>query len=245
MLDVIVTHSPFASHPTWLAVCALLWLYDVMAALLYVRVEGEEPIGEEKLQEGDSVQSVVKRAVEGNDINSIFWKDVAGWKLRDSRDEDAKEVKSGTSSERLSKLLPFPDESLLILTRRPVPPITTGSALGEDKIQNSAERTQAAATPVVCLILSFSLSLSFFVFLCLSVSPCLSLSLSLSLSLFLSLPSLSLSAPFSFDQEAKIRRYYLICEWLLCTNCVLHWLIVDCSLFDRSCAFFLRRTRTC
>ena len=70
---------------------------------------------------------------------------MAGWKLLDSRDGDAKEVTSGTSSERLSKLPPFPDESLLILTRRPVPPITTSSALGEAKIQNSAERTQAAA----------------------------------------------------------------------------------------------------
>ena len=116
-----------------------------MAAILYMRVEREEPIGEERLQEGDSVQSVVKRAVEGGDIHSIFWKDVAGWKLRDGREEEAKEVASGTSSERLSKLPHLPDESLLILTRRPVPPITTGSALGEDKMQNSAEQTQAAA----------------------------------------------------------------------------------------------------
>ena len=119
MSDVVVTYSSFASHPPSLAVCAPLWLYaHGMAALLYVQVEGEDPIGEEKLQEGDSVQTVVKRAVEGGDINPIIWKDVAGWKLLDSRAEKAEQLHSGTSSERLLKLLPFPDESLLLLTRR-------------------------------------------------------------------------------------------------------------------------------
>jgi hypothetical protein len=107
-----------------------------MAAILYVQVEGEDPIGEEKLQEDDSVQTVVERAVEKRRIRLIFWMDVAGWKLRDSREEDAKQVASGTSSEPLSDLPHFPSKSLLILTRRPVPPITTSSALGEIKMQN-------------------------------------------------------------------------------------------------------------
>ena len=145
MPDVVVTYSSFAFGPTLLAVCALLWLFDVMAAILYVQVEGEEAIGEEKLQEGDSVQSVVERAVEKERIEPIRWKDVAGWKLLDSRDEDAKEVKSGTYSERLSKLPPFPDESLLILTRRPVPPIMTSSALGEIESRQSRQIAQQAS----------------------------------------------------------------------------------------------------
>jgi hypothetical protein len=43
-----------------------------------VQVDGEAAVGEEKLEEGDSVQSVVKRAVKEGDIESIPWKDVAG-----------------------------------------------------------------------------------------------------------------------------------------------------------------------
>jgi hypothetical protein len=83
-----------------------------------VQVEGEDAIGEEKLQEGDSVQAVVERAVEKERIESIRWKDVAGWQLRESRQRDARQIASGTSSERLVKLLPFPEESLLTITRR-------------------------------------------------------------------------------------------------------------------------------
>ena len=105
-----------------------------MAAILYVQVEGEDSIAQEDLVEGDSVQSVVKRASKDGDINKILWKDVAGWKLLDSRDEEAKELTSGKSSERLAKLPPFPDDSLLILTRRPKPPIN--STLGEIKMQS-------------------------------------------------------------------------------------------------------------
>jgi hypothetical protein len=110
-----------------------------MTAVLYVQVKGEEPIGEEKLQEGDSVQSVVKRAVEGGDIHSILWKDVAGWKLRDSPEEDFKEVTSGTFSKPLLDLPQLTSKSLLILTRRPVPPIPTSSALGEIKSRQSRQ----------------------------------------------------------------------------------------------------------
>ena len=102
-------------------------------------------MGDVKVQQEDSLADVVERAVEKERIEAIRWKDVAGWKLRDGREEEAKEIASGTSSEPLSDLPHFPSKSLLILTRRPVPPITTGSALGEDKIQNNAERTQAAA----------------------------------------------------------------------------------------------------
>jgi hypothetical protein len=116
-----------------------------MTAVLYVQVEGEDAVGDVKVQQEDSLADVVERAVEKGRIEKILWKDVAGWKLLDSRDGDAKEVTSGTFSKSLLDLPQFPDESLLILTRRPVPPITTGSALGEDKIQNSAERTQTAA----------------------------------------------------------------------------------------------------
>ena len=112
-----------------------------MAALLYVRVEGEEAVGDVKVQQEDSLADVVERAVEKERIETIRWKDVAEWKLLDSRDEEAKELTSGKSSERLAKLPPFPDESLLILTRRPEPPINP--ALGEIK---DAEQTDHLAT---------------------------------------------------------------------------------------------------
>ena len=110
------THPPLVIL-CLLAVCPVLWLYDVMSAILYVQVEGEDPIGEEKLQEGDSVQTVVKRAVDGGDINLISWKDVAGWKLRRCDNTIGAE---GTRSVPLERLLPFETESLLVLTRRPV-----------------------------------------------------------------------------------------------------------------------------
>ena len=116
-----------------------------MAAILYVQVEGEEAIGEEKLQEGDSVQSVVERAVEKERIESIRWKDVAGWKLRDSPEEDSKELASGTFSKPLLDLPQLISKSLLILTRRPVPPIMTSSALGEIKSRQSRQIAQQAS----------------------------------------------------------------------------------------------------
>ena len=112
-----------------------------MAAILYVQVEGEDSQPDVKLRVEDSLADVVERAVESKRINEIFWKDVAGWKLLDSRDEEAKELTSGKSSERLAKLPPFPDDSLLILTRRPAPPINP--ALGEI---NDAEQTDYLAT---------------------------------------------------------------------------------------------------
>jgi hypothetical protein len=89
------------------------------AAILYVQVEGEAAIAEETLQQTDSVQTVVKRAAEADDIERIAWKDVAGWELRASRDKGAKQVASGTSSEPLLDLPDFPSKSLLIITRRP------------------------------------------------------------------------------------------------------------------------------
>jgi hypothetical protein len=98
------------------------------AAILYVQVEGEDAIGEEKLQEGDSVQSVVLRAVEQRLIRPIFWMDVTGWQLRESRQLDAPQIASGTSSEPLLDLPPFPSKSLLTITRRPVPSITRSSS---------------------------------------------------------------------------------------------------------------------
>ena len=114
---------------------------DVMAALLYVRVEGEEAVGDVKVQREDSLADVVERAVEKERIETIRWKDVAEWKLLDSRDEEAKEVTSGKSSEPLLDLPPFPSKSLLILTRRPKSPIN--AALGEIK---DAEQTDHIAT---------------------------------------------------------------------------------------------------
>ena len=116
---VLCARCPRHAHASLVGACSLsaLCRIDVLVAVLYVQVEGEDPIGEEKLQEGDSVQTVVKRAVEGGDINFISWKDVAGWKLR--RCENALRAE-GTRSVPLERLLPFETESLLVLTRRPV-----------------------------------------------------------------------------------------------------------------------------
>jgi hypothetical protein len=116
----VVCHSPSPLSHVSLSVLS--------AAILYVQVEGEAAIAEETLQQTDSVQTVVKRAAEARDIERIDWKDVAGWKLWDSRGKNAKQVASGTSSDRLTKLLPFPDESLLIITRRPPPPPAASSS---------------------------------------------------------------------------------------------------------------------
>ena len=99
-------------------VCCLWLRLFCNAALLYVQVEGERPPAEEKLQEGDSVQSLVKRAASEGDICSIQWKDVAEWQLRESQQPDAPVLHSGTSSKRLSAPMPFPDESLLVRTRQ-------------------------------------------------------------------------------------------------------------------------------
>jgi hypothetical protein len=98
------------------------------AALLYVQVAGERAVGEEKLQEDDSVQSVMQRAVDEELIDPIRWREVAGWELWGSRAKAGHPIQSGTSSERLRKLLPFPDESLLVLTRQPLPPTTSSSS---------------------------------------------------------------------------------------------------------------------
>jgi hypothetical protein len=104
-----------------------------MAAILYVQVEGEDAQPDVKLQVEDSLADVVERAVEKGRINEIFWKDVVGWKLLDSRDEKAQVVKSGKSSELLLDLPEFPSKSLLVITRRPESPINP--ALGEIKMQ--------------------------------------------------------------------------------------------------------------
>jgi hypothetical protein len=100
------------------------------AAILYVQVEGEAAIAEETLQQTDSVQSVVKRAAEARDIERIDWKDVAGWRLtRPDGSLVADGDSNGGRSEPLTKLLPFPDESLLIIRRRP-PPLAAASSAG-------------------------------------------------------------------------------------------------------------------
>jgi hypothetical protein len=91
-------------------------------------------MGGVKLQAEDLLEDVVERAVEKGRINKIFWKDVAGWKLQDSRDEKAQVLKSGKSSELLLDLPEFPSKSLLILTRRPEPSINP--TLGDMKMQS-------------------------------------------------------------------------------------------------------------
>ena len=122
---VVVTHAlTLLSSPRSRCLRSPLWCH---AAILYVQVGGQDAIGEEKLQEGDSVQSVMERAVEKKRIESIDWKDVAEWQLWGSP-EKVQRLHSGTRSKRLSELLPFPDESLLVLTRRPIPPTISSSS---------------------------------------------------------------------------------------------------------------------
>jgi hypothetical protein len=98
------------------------------ADVLYVQVDGQGGAGALRLQPQDFVQDVMQRAVKEELIDPIRWREVTGWKLLDSRAEKAKQLHSGTSSERLLKLLPFPEESLLVLTRRPIPPTSSSSA---------------------------------------------------------------------------------------------------------------------
>ena len=88
------------AHP-----CPLSSVLSCPAALLYVRVDDEGPVGRVTLQEGDNVQSVLKRAVEKKLIERIDWKDVAKRQLWDSAEEMAAEVASvhGARSCRLCR----------------------------------------------------------------------------------------------------------------------------------------------
>jgi hypothetical protein len=85
------------------------------ADILFVQVEGEDSVGGVRLQAHDLLQDVVQRAVEEELIEPIRWKDVRGWQLRRS---DGTLVSEGARrSVLLEKLLPFPSECLLIITR--------------------------------------------------------------------------------------------------------------------------------
>jgi hypothetical protein len=98
------------------------------AAILYVQVEGESQAGAVRLLPDDLMEEVVDRAVEKKRIPSIFWVDVAGWELWGSRAKVGRPIQSGTSSEPLSDLPDFPSKSLLVLTRRSIPPTSTTSS---------------------------------------------------------------------------------------------------------------------
>jgi hypothetical protein len=93
-----------------------------------VQVAGEGSVGDVTLQPGDSLADVVDRATDKERIDPIRWREVAGWELWGSRAKAGHPIQSGSSSERLMKLLPFPDESLLVLTRQPLPPTTSSSS---------------------------------------------------------------------------------------------------------------------
>ena len=109
------------------------------AAILYVQVEGEDAIGEERLEEGDSVQSVLERAVEKERIEAIRWKDVEGWKL--TRPDDSV-VEEGGRSKPLLDLPPFPSKSLLLTTRRRGTAASTASALSSSASAASSPSIQ-------------------------------------------------------------------------------------------------------
>ena len=99
-------------------------------AILYVQVEGDVgsgPVGDVAPLPNDSIRSVMQQAVEQELIDPIRWRDVAEWQLWGSP-EKVQRLHSGTRSKRLSELLPFPDESLLVLTRRPIPPTISSSS---------------------------------------------------------------------------------------------------------------------
>ena len=61
-------------------------------------------------------------------IDPIRWREVAGWELWGSLEKVGRPIQSGTSSEPLLDLPPFPRKSLLVLIRRPLPPNTTSSS---------------------------------------------------------------------------------------------------------------------
>ena len=124
--DVVIHALTLHSSLRLLALCVC------DADLLYVQVVGESGAGDVRLQQGDSLADAVDRAVEKKRIPSIFWVDVAGWELWGSREKVGRPIQSGTSSEPLSDLPAFPSKSLLVLTRRPIPPTTSSSSPLDD-----------------------------------------------------------------------------------------------------------------
>jgi hypothetical protein len=90
-----------------------------------VQVDGEGAVGDVRLKPGDSLSDVLERAVEKKRIESIDWKDVAGWRLWDSP-EKVQLLHSGTRSEPLLDLPQFPSKSLLLIKRQ-LPPTAAAS----------------------------------------------------------------------------------------------------------------------
>ena len=80
-----------------------------------MQVEGEDAVGDVRLEGLTSLADVVERAVEKRRIRPIDWMDVAGWKLKRP---DGSLVEEGGRSEPLQDLPTFPSKSLLTITRR-------------------------------------------------------------------------------------------------------------------------------
>ena len=147
MLDVVhaltLPFSPFPLSPS--AGCLrthLLRYVDV----LYVQVDGEGGAGALRLQPQDFVQDVMQRAVEQKLIRPCDWIDVGGWELWGSRDKVGQSLGWGTSSERLMKLLPFSNESLLVLTRRSIP-LTSSSSASSTSASSSLPSSSSYSQP--------------------------------------------------------------------------------------------------
>ena len=110
------THLRLSPSPGLLAVCALLCCRMQPSCML--QVEREDAQGDVKVEQGESLADVVERAVEKERIESIRWKDVAGWELWDSRAK-AKRLHSGTSQRAaVGPSATSQSKSLLVLTRR-------------------------------------------------------------------------------------------------------------------------------
>ena len=140
------THSSFPSLSAYsLSVLSPL---SCDVDILYVQVDGQGGAGALRLQPQDFVQDVMQRAVEQKLIRPIDWMDVDGWELWGSRAKASRPLQSGPSSERLLKLLPFPDESLLALTRRPTLP-TSSSSASSTSASSSLPSSSSYSQPVL------------------------------------------------------------------------------------------------
>ena len=97
------------------------------------------------------MQSMMERAVEKEAHRPpSSGVDVAGWALWGSLEKVGRPIQSGTSSEPLLDLPPFPRKSLLVLIRRPLPPNTTSSS-SSSPASSSLPSSTSYSQPVLSL----------------------------------------------------------------------------------------------
>ena len=97
---------------------------------------------------GDTVQSVMERAVEKQRIDPIFWRDVKGWELWQSQKMLGGPFRWGISSERLATVPGLVSDSLLLLKRWPLSLAIGGSASSSSA---SSPKLSSVGQPVLLL----------------------------------------------------------------------------------------------